>query len=106
MGRATARDETVRTRVESGQDITNTPPSCPDGGRVKKRKGKIKGKEGKRRNVEKRGSQGSGTTPRAERCLENAGNGSGFVNISAVMSAVGIQDVSNEPSSIFSRMKW
>ena len=26
MGRATTRDETVRKRDESGQDITNTPP--------------------------------------------------------------------------------
>ena len=105
MGRATTRDETVRTRDESGQDISNTPPSCLDEGRVKKKEERIK-KKGKGRKVGKRGNQGSGTTPRAERCLENAGNGSGFVNISAVISAVGIQDVSNVPSSIFSRMKW
>ena len=49
MGCVTARDETVQIRDESGQDITNTPPSCPDGGRVKQRKGKIKEKEGKKK---------------------------------------------------------
>jgi len=47
-------------------------------------------------------NQGSGTRPRDERCLEKVGYGRGLVNISEVISAVGIHDVSKVPSSTFS----
>ena len=39
-GRTTTRDGKDLTCDESGQDRSNTPPSCPDEGRVKKRKKK------------------------------------------------------------------
>ena len=91
--------------------MSNTPPSCPDRGKTekerreeerKKRKKKKKKKKKKKFRGETSKDQGSGMTPRAEQCLENAGNGSGFVKMLAVMSAVGIHDVTNVPSSIFS----
>jgi len=36
----TTRDERILTHDESGQDTSNTPPSCPDEGKVKRKEGK------------------------------------------------------------------
>jgi len=38
--RTTTRDERILMRDESGQDTSNTPPSCPDEGKVKKKERK------------------------------------------------------------------
>ena len=47
MWRTTTCDERIQMCDESGQDTSNTPPSCPDKGKGKKREeqGRKKGKE-------------------------------------------------------------